>query len=185
MLYFYISLLCSIYINVKLKARFSISYNFEVTKICDPLFRCNTSIFVFPSDKKNKILIISSIGIHLILPYRLNIETSISNSHQCKVPQYKPDMRACPHGREGRCGQGCFLREPRAPIRQIAHDIKIVLGDFNAKIGQEGIFGPTVGQFSLHSRTSPNGVRPIDFVAVQNMLVCSTRFQHLDIHEAS
>ena len=65
------------------------------------------------------------------------------------------------------------------------HDIKISLGDFNAKVGQEGIFGPTVGQFSLHSTTSPNGVRPIDFVAVQNMLVCSTRFQHLDIHEAS
>ena len=39
-----------------------------------------------------------------------------------------------------------------------AHDIKIVLGDFNAKVGQEGIFGPTVGQFSLHSTTSPNGV---------------------------
>ena len=32
-----------------------------------------------------------------------------------------------------------------------AHDIRIVLGDFNAKVGQEGIFGATVGQFSLHS----------------------------------
>ena len=27
------------------------------------------------------------------------------------------------------------------------HDIKIVLMDFNVKVGQEGIFGPTVGQF--------------------------------------
>ena len=26
-----------------------------------------------------------------------------------------------------------------------AHDINIVLGDFNTKVGQEGIFGPTVG----------------------------------------
>ena len=30
--------------------------------------------------------------------------------------------------------------------------IKIVLGDFNAKVGQEDIFDPTVGQFSIHSR---------------------------------
>ena len=26
-----------------------------------------------------------------------------------------------------------------------AHDAKIVLGDFNLKVGREGIFGPTVG----------------------------------------
>ena len=38
-----------------------------------------------------------------------------------------------------------------------AHDIKIVLGHFNAKVGQEGIFGPTIAQFSLHSTTAPNG----------------------------
>ena len=44
-----------------------------------------------------------------------------------------------------------------------AHDIKIVREDFNAKVGQEGIFSPTVGQFSLHSITSPNYVRLIDF----------------------
>ena len=35
-----------------------------------------------------------------------------------------------------------------------AHDIKLVLGEFNPKAGQEGIFGSTVGQFSsLHSTT--------------------------------
>ena len=62
------------------------------------------------------------------------------------------------------------------------HD-KIVLRDFNAKIGQEAIFGSTVGQFSLHSTTSPNDVRLIDFTAARNMVVCSTSFQHLDIHK--
>ena len=66
-----------------------------------------------------------------------------------------------------------------------AHDIKIFLGDFNAKVGQKGIFGPTVGQFSLHSTTSPNGVRLIDFAAARNMHVCSTRFQHIDIYKAT
>ena len=66
-----------------------------------------------------------------------------------------------------------------------AHDIKIVLEDFNAQVGQEGIFGPTVEQFSLHSTTSPNGVRLIDFAAARNMGICSTRFQHLDIYKAT
>ena len=55
-------------------------------------------------------------------------------------------------------------------------DIKIVLGDFNAKIGQEGIFGATVGQFRLHSTTSSNGVRLIDFAEARNLVVCSSRF---------
>ena len=67
-----------------------------------------------------------------------------------------------------------------------AHDIKVVLGDFNAKVRQEGIFGPAVGRFSLHSTTLLNGVnRLIDFAAARNILVCSTRFKHLDIHKAT
>ena len=55
---------------------------------------------------------------------------------------------------------------------------------FYANLDDLGIFGSTVGQFSLHSTTSPNSVRLIDFVAERNMVVCSTRFQHLDIHKA-
>ncbi|XP_073848775.1 uncharacterized protein [Musca autumnalis] len=66
-----------------------------------------------------------------------------------------------------------------------AHDIKIILGDFNAKIGKENIFDPTVGKFSLHSETSDNGMRLIDFAAAKNMVVSSTRFNHLDIHKGT
>ena len=43
-----------------------------------------------------------------------------------------------------------------------AHDIKIVRGDLNAKVGQEGIFGNTAVQFSLHWTSSLNGVTLID-----------------------
>ena len=50
-----------------------------------------------------------------------------------------------------------------------AHDTKIVLGDFKAKVGREDIFGPTVVQFSLHANTTSNGMRLID----------------LDIHKAT
>ena len=65
----------------------------------------------------------------------------------------------------------------------LAHENKTVLGDFIEKVGQEGIFGPTVGQFSLHSTTSPNGMRLKEFTAAQNMIVCCTRFQHLEIQQ--
>ena len=65
------------------------------------------------------------------------------------------------------------------------HDIKFVIGDLNAKVGKEGIFGPTVGKFSLHDETTDNGMRLIDFAAARNMVVSSTRFQHADIHKAT
>lgn len=73
----------------------------------------------------------------------------------------------------------------RAYGRCPSHDIKILLGDFNAKVGQEGIFGTTVGRFSLHETTSSNGLRLIDYAAAHNMVVSSTRFRHLNIHQAS
>lgn len=65
------------------------------------------------------------------------------------------------------------------------YDVKIVLGDFNAKIGKEDIFGRTIGRHSLHDTTSGNGFRLIDFAAGQNMVVCSTKFPHLNIHKAT
>ena len=64
-----------------------------------------------------------------------------------------------------------------------AQDAKIVLGDFNAKVGHESIFNPTVGQLSLYANTTSNGMRLIDFAAAPNMLVCSTKFQNLFIHK--
>ena len=60
-------------------------------------------------------------------------------------------------------------------------DIKMLAGDFNAKVGREGIFGPTVGKHSLHDKTSDNGFRLVSFAAAQNMVIFSTRLQHLNI----
>ena len=65
-------------------------------------------------------------------------------------------------------------------------DIKMLVAvDFNAKVGREGIFGPTVGKQSLHEKTNDNGFRLISFAAAQNMVISSTRFQHLNIHKAT
>ncbi|XP_050331585.1 uncharacterized protein LOC126760169 [Bactrocera neohumeralis] len=52
-------------------------------------------------------------------------------------------------------------------------------------MGKQGIFGTTVGKFSLHDETSPNGLRLIDFAGARNMVICSTRFQHKKIHQAT
>ncbi|XP_049301896.1 craniofacial development protein 2-like [Bactrocera dorsalis] len=76
------------------------------------------------------------------------------------------------------CLERTYERCPR-------HDVKIVLGDFNARVGKEGIFGTTVGKFSLHEETSPNGLRLIDFAGARNMVICSTRFQHKKILQAT
>ena len=64
-------------------------------------------------------------------------------------------------------------------------DIKIVLGDFNAKIGREVYYRPTIGKYSLHETSNDNGTRLIDFAASRNMVLSSTYFQHKNIHKAT
>jgi exonuclease III len=44
------------------------------------------------------------------------------------------------------------------------HHMKILLGDFNAKVGREDIFKLTIGNESLHEISKDNGVRVVNFV---------------------
>jgi len=62
------------------------------------------------------------------------------------------------------------------------YHMKILLGDFNAKIGREDIFKPIIGQESLHQDSNDNGVRIVNFATSQNLVVKSTMFPHWNIH---
>jgi hypothetical protein len=61
--------------------------------------------------------------------------------------------------------------------------MKILLGDFNAKVGIESIFRPTVGNESLHQDSNDSGVRIVNFATSKNLVVKNTMFQHRNIHK--
>ena len=62
------------------------------------------------------------------------------------------------------------------------YDMKILLGDFNAKVGRENIFKSTIGNESLHQDSNDNGVRIVNFATSQNLVVKSKMFPHRDTH---
>jgi endonuclease/exonuclease/phosphatase family metal-dependent hydrolase len=47
--------------------------------------------------------------------------------------------------------------------------MKILLGDFNAKVGREDIFKPITGNESLHEASNDNGVRVVNFATSKNL----------------
>ena len=60
---------------------------------------------------------------------------------------------------------------------------KMLLGDFNAKVGGENIFKPTNGQESLHQVSKDNGVRIVNIATSKNLVVNSMMFPHWNIHK--
>jgi len=59
---------------------------------------------------------------------------------------------------------------------------KILLGYFNAKVGRENIFKPTIGQESLLQDRNDNEFRIVNFDTSKNLVVKSMRFPHRNIH---
>jgi hypothetical protein len=60
----------------------------------------------------------------------------------------------------------------------LKYHMKILLGDFNAKVDVEDICKPTVGNESLYEITSDNGVRVVNFGVSKTQTVKSTMFPH-------
>jgi len=46
--------------------------------------------------------------------------------------------------------------------------MKILLGDFNVKVGRENIFKQTCGNQSLHQDSNGNAVRIVNFATLKN-----------------
>ena len=60
---------------------------------------------------------------------------------------------------------------------------KMLLGDFNAKVGRENTFEPTIRQESLRQDSNDNGVRLVKFATSKYLVVKSTMFPHRNIHK--
>ncbi|PSN42311.1 hypothetical protein C0J52_11147, partial [Blattella germanica] len=54
------------------------------------------------------------------------------------------------------------------------HDVKMILGDLNAKIGREEVYRHVIGKESLHKDSNDNGLRLIDFASGKQMIIKST-----------
>jgi len=62
--------------------------------------------------------------------------------------------------------------------------MKILLGDFNAKVGRENIFKPIIGNESLHQHSNDDDdVRIVTFATSKNLVVKNTMFPHRNIHK--
>jgi hypothetical protein len=66
-----------------------------------------------------------------------------------------------------------------------SYDMKIILGDFNAKIAKEEIYAPTIGKHSVHDRSNENRMRVTDLAVTKNLVVHSTQFPHKRFHKVT
>ena len=65
-------------------------------------------------------------------------------------------------------------------------DMLLIIGDFNARIGQEQhqTSSSVVGPHAVDT-INDNGERLIDFCSINNLIICNTFFQHKSIHQKS
>jgi hypothetical protein len=60
-----------------------------------------------------------------------------------------------------------------------------LLGDFNAKVGTEDIFKPTIGNASLREISNDNGVKAVNFATSKNVIAKSRMSPHRNIHKVT
>jgi endonuclease/exonuclease/phosphatase family metal-dependent hydrolase len=65
------------------------------------------------------------------------------------------------------------------------HDIVMILGDLNAKIGKEKAYENVTGKHTLHDVSNRNGKTVCNFAIENTMTIMSTQFQHKTIHKGT
>jgi len=65
------------------------------------------------------------------------------------------------------------------------HDLVIILGDLNAKIGKEDIYQDVAGKHTLHEISNRNGEWVCEYAIANNMKKISTYYQHKRIHKGT
>ena len=66
------------------------------------------------------------------------------------------------------------------------HDLLVLLGDFNAKLGKEvDAFGPAIGRHSLHDLSTDNGVRLASLALQYGLVIGGTIFPHKAVHKGT
>jgi len=63
------------------------------------------------------------------------------------------------------------------------YHMKILLGDFNAKVERENIFNLTIGNECLHQDSNDNGVRIVKFATSKSLVFKNMMFPHLNIYK--
>lgn len=63
------------------------------------------------------------------------------------------------------------------------HCSKILLGDFNAQVGNETMYKPTIGGESAHDISNGNGMRLIEYAIAKELIITSTFFPSKLIHK--
>jgi hypothetical protein len=61
-----------------------------------------------------------------------------------------------------------FYHFPKCPM-------KLLLGNFNEKLGRKGIFKSRIGNESIHQDTNDNGVSTVNFATSKNVVVQITK----------
>jgi len=69
----------------------------------------------------------------------------------------------------------------RTQDRVPKHDITLIMGDTNAKLGKEKVFSQVIGHHTLHNISNENGEMVANYAISTDMFLISTNFQHVKI----
>ena len=70
----------------------------------------------------------------------------------------------------------------RTQDRVPKHDVTIIMGDMNGKLGKEKVFSQVIGHHTLHNISNKNGEMVANNAISNGMFLISINFQHKKIH---